>query len=238
MLKKTQRKSLVFHVVQQIEDAILNGEYNSGEKLPSMNELQEIIGTSQGTIREAFCILSQKGLIDVKVGVKGGAYVKEFNTRAVEDWLSILIRKHKLTYKEIAKFRTDVEVGLIKIVTEKANKNDIKNLNNHLTKLEKYSKIGFKAWSKFIEVEKDFRKNLISIADNYMYEAILLSIYDFFYSYALQLDTYEETTPDLAYIDFKNIVSAIKNGDSSKASELTVNHIERYINAISKKIDA
>jgi len=238
MLKKTQKRSLVYDIVKQIEEAIVSKQYNVGDKLPSINDMQEIIGASQGTIREAFSVLSQKGLIEVKVGVKGGAYVKEQSSEAVVDWLGILIRQNKLTYKEIADFRKDVEVGLINLVANNITKDDFNKLDKFLIKLNNYSNLGSKGWPQFIETENQFRKTLLKIANNRMYEAILVSIYEFLYTYALQLDTDEEIRPDLAYDDFRKIINAMRNGDIAKASCIAVQHINRYIKAISHKIDA
>ncbi len=71
MLKKAKSLSLVRNVVQQIEAAILAGEYGVGDKLPSTRQLQDILGASLGTIREGLARLEQKGLVTVKKGTKG-----------------------------------------------------------------------------------------------------------------------------------------------------------------------
>jgi len=236
MLKMSPKKSLVSDIVKQLEDSIVSGEYKVGEKLPSTSALQEITGTSQGTIREALSILTQKGLIEVKVGFKGGAFVKESNSSVIIDWLGLIIRQHKLTYKEIAEFRKDVEVGLIRLVTDRATKADYEKLFGLLLKMKKYSKHGSKDWPKFLKIEQKIREALLKIANNHMHEVILTSIYEYLYTYALQLDTDQETKPNLAYEDFKNIITALENRDTTKASALAVEHIDRYIDAISKKI--
>ncbi len=68
---KSRRK--FWHIVEEIEASIINGEYAPGSRLPPERELAEKFDVSRPTIREAFIALEVRERIEVKTG--SGVYV-------------------------------------------------------------------------------------------------------------------------------------------------------------------
>lgn len=237
-MKKAQKTSLVKDIVSQIEEAIVNGTYKAGDKLPSLSRLHEILGASQGTLREAFRILAQKGLIEVKLGSKGGAYVMESNSQPVAEGLALLIRQGKISYEDLAEFRKVVEAGLMRLVIDKATEKDIEKLENLLLNLEPYSKKGSEGWSDFLSIEVQIRKELIRISKNSMYEAVLIPIHNNINTYGRKLANDKETRPDRAFSDWCHIIEAVSRGDLNTAVSVTTQHIDRYVKVISAQVKA
>lgn len=64
-------------IYENIKNDILNGNYRSGEKLPSENKFCKIYSTSRGTVRRALDMLSEEGLVNSVHGK--GAFVLENN---------------------------------------------------------------------------------------------------------------------------------------------------------------
>src|ERR687886_1492365 len=62
-------------IAEQIRTAIVTGQLGEGDRLPPERELAEQFGVSRVTIRDALRALEAMGLIDVKVGARGGAFV-------------------------------------------------------------------------------------------------------------------------------------------------------------------
>ena len=112
MFQKARQNRIFQDVVEQIQEAILQGTLNPGDKLPPERELKEMFGASRGTLREALRILEQKGLITIKIGVAGGAVVNALSTDQVSESLDLLIRYQKASLKDLAEFREGVE-GLV-----------------------------------------------------------------------------------------------------------------------------
>ncbi|AJA46468.1 trehalose operon transcriptional repressor [Clostridium pasteurianum DSM 525 = ATCC 6013] len=65
------------YIYESIKNDIINGNYKSGEKLPSENDLCKIYNTSRGTVRRALDILSEEGLVNSVHGK--GAFVLDNN---------------------------------------------------------------------------------------------------------------------------------------------------------------
>lgn len=70
MLKAEQvrRKRLYENVVEQIEEAIVDGDLRPGDFLPAEREMCESFGVSRTAVREALFALQQNGLIDLENG--------------------------------------------------------------------------------------------------------------------------------------------------------------------------
>ncbi|MGI6554563.1 MAG: FadR/GntR family transcriptional regulator [Bacillota bacterium] len=68
-IKKVKRKRIYEDIAEQLEEAILTGELNPGEKLPSEKELAKMFGVSKASIRQALTVLEIKGIIERKQGV-------------------------------------------------------------------------------------------------------------------------------------------------------------------------
>ncbi|MBW2297456.1 MAG: FadR family transcriptional regulator, partial [Deltaproteobacteria bacterium] len=99
-------------IVDQIQEAILEGRLQTGDILPSERDLKEMFNTSRGTLREALRVLEQKGLIEIKLGVGGGSVVKEVSVDKISESLALLIRTQRVSLNHLAEFREAVE-GII-----------------------------------------------------------------------------------------------------------------------------
>ncbi|MCP4669772.1 MAG: FadR family transcriptional regulator, partial [Desulfobacula sp.] len=109
MFKKAKQNRVFQDVVDQIQNAILNGELAPGSKLPPERALKDMFDTSRGTLREALRVLEQKGLIEIKLGVAGGAIVKRIDTEPIAESLALLIRSGKVSLKHLSEFRILIE---------------------------------------------------------------------------------------------------------------------------------
>lgn len=88
--EKVSTKKVSEFIREQLEEAIILKELMSEEQLPSERDLAEIFNASRITVREALSALEEKGLIEKRVGAKGGTFV-----------LPLTANSHKRTREEI-----------------------------------------------------------------------------------------------------------------------------------------
>jgi DNA-binding FadR family transcriptional regulator len=108
-------------IVTQIERAIFAGELSSGDRLQSERELAEQFGVSRITVRDALRVLEARGLIHVRVGATGGAFVADANIDSVAESISTMIRLKRMTLSELAEARTIVEVATASLAAQRAD---------------------------------------------------------------------------------------------------------------------
>lgn len=66
-------------VARRLADAVRTGKFKVGDRFPSERRLAEQLGVSRPTVREAERILIEMGIISIKAGVNGGAFVTSEN---------------------------------------------------------------------------------------------------------------------------------------------------------------
>lgn len=62
-------------IVDQIRELMGQGRLRAGERLPSQRDLCERFAVSRATVRVALRMLQATGLIEVRIGCRGGAFV-------------------------------------------------------------------------------------------------------------------------------------------------------------------
>jgi GntR family transcriptional regulator, transcriptional repressor for pyruvate dehydrogenase complex len=228
MFNKVNQNSRVEDVVVQIEETIVAEKLKPGDKLAPLHELEDIFGTSQGTLREALRIVKQKGLVEVKLGTKGGVFIKEPTTDSVAQGLSLLIRQRKISLDDLAQFRKVIESGLMSLVIERATKRDINELNHFRSEFQLYTREGGAGWHSFLEVEVKLRKALIRMARNKLYETVLFPIHENLFTYAYTYLDKKAVYVEEAYNDWCKIIDAVERRDVGTAISLIQDHILRF----------
>jgi GntR family transcriptional repressor for pyruvate dehydrogenase complex len=91
MFKKIPRARLYAIVAEEIEKAILEGQYEVGARLPSEQSMADQFEVSRNVVREALKVLQERNLVEVLDG--SGAYVASPNPAAPRNALGRYIRQ-------------------------------------------------------------------------------------------------------------------------------------------------
>ncbi|NJS38652.1 MAG: FCD domain-containing protein [Rhodobacteraceae bacterium] len=105
-LKVTPEK-LSQSVVRQIEQLILRGILQPGERLPSERDMAEKLGVSRPSLRDAISDLAERGLLSSRAG--SGVFVAEVLGSAFSPALIQLFATHEEAVFDYIAFRRDME---------------------------------------------------------------------------------------------------------------------------------
>ena len=104
-----QRVRSFDHIVDQIREVIASGGMTPGERLPSERDMGVTFGVSRTTLREALRALEAQGVIEIRTGSRGGAFIAEPSADNVAGALGALLRFRSATARELAEFREPFE---------------------------------------------------------------------------------------------------------------------------------
>jgi len=228
MFRAAKQSRIFQDIVDQVQEAILGGSIKAGDMLPAERELKEMFQTSRGTLREALRVLEQKGLIEIKLGVGGGAMIKSANSKQIGESLDILIRSQRVSLNHLCEFRKGVEGDVVALAAQRATAADILHLKELLKEAKKHAEKGSTHRDAFIEADKKLHLAMAQISKNPIYISILKMVHNNIQRYYDSFLPMEKRELMENYEDLCGIVQAVEKRDEAKSKSLAQSHIRRF----------
>jgi GntR family transcriptional regulator, transcriptional repressor for pyruvate dehydrogenase complex len=122
-----QTTKLFEQITEQIEQQILRGDLQSGDRLPTERELAEQFHASRTAVREAMKILAQKGLLEMRPG--RGTIVINGTSQALRDSLGLMLRVAQADSAcELVEVREILEPEIAALAAARATERDVVDL--------------------------------------------------------------------------------------------------------------
>jgi GntR family transcriptional repressor for pyruvate dehydrogenase complex len=126
--------TLVDRAREQVENLIISGTLQLGQRLPSERKLGEMLGVSRTVVRETIRALAANGLIEVRRGL--GNYVGELGPGMIRDSVSLLLRANRLTPQQVFELRSVLEITVAGLSAERARAEDIAAISAEISALD------------------------------------------------------------------------------------------------------
>jgi DNA-binding FadR family transcriptional regulator len=233
MFKKAKQNRVFQDVVEQVQDAILNGKLKPGTKLPPERELKDMFTTSRGTLREALRVLEQKGLIEIKLGVTGGAIVKRIDAEPTVESLALLIRSGGVSLEHLAEFRIKLEGSLVELAATRATKKDIKELESIYNQAKAFYEKN--DWENFLKTDEKAHTYMGTMTRNPVFQFVQKTIHANIHQYYREYLHMNRKRTLENLTDFEKIIDAMKANDAKAASEIMMDHVKRFSNKMQEK---
>jgi DNA-binding FadR family transcriptional regulator len=170
-------------VALQIEAAIIEGKIAPGENLPSERELQGLFQTGRGVIREALRALKQKGLIEVRKGAKGGAFVKQMEVANASESLALFLKQNHIPPGQVIEFRESLDRTITTLAIARGTEAEKKSLLRKALKLEELLRQPTQDPARISELDRELNIDLAMMTRNPIFEWIMRAIQLGFSSY-------------------------------------------------------
>ncbi len=112
-------------LAHELRERILSGEYPEGTPLPPERELVVQTRMSRTTVREALRILEVQGLIRIKAGRAGGAFVQRPGEESVAKSLELLIRGRQIRLAAVHETREAIEPSCARLAAQHRTSGDL-----------------------------------------------------------------------------------------------------------------
>ena len=128
-IARTRRSGRVSETIaSRITEQISSGALRPGEKLPAERDMAERFRTSRVSVREAYRSLEELGLLTIRRGAEGGAFITDLDHKAVVRSFSLMLRLGKTTHAEIAEACLLVEPPIARLAARRARADDLARL--------------------------------------------------------------------------------------------------------------
>ncbi|HAF09128.1 MAG TPA: hypothetical protein DCK98_03480 [Chloroflexi bacterium] len=209
-------------IVSQIERAIFDGELKTGDRLESERELAERFGVSRITVRDALRVLEARGLVHVKVGASGGAFVSETNVDQVAESISTMILLRRMTLSGVAEARTVVETATCEFAAERADPAAIERIEREVER----GRSVVREQAPHTEASMDFHVAVAEAAKNELLSATVVAYRDLLVQTLHDMrDVRSAKATQKAH---EQILDAIRSHDPEAARRLMLAHLQDF----------
>ncbi|HET7700051.1 MAG TPA: FCD domain-containing protein [Candidatus Limnocylindria bacterium] len=209
-------------IVSQIERAIFSAELSAGDRLQSERELADQFGVSRITVRDALRVLEARGLIRVKVGAMGGAFVADANTDRVAESISTMIRLKRMTISELAEARKVVEAATAELAAQRADAASVSRLQQNVDRARPLLREPIT----HADASMDFHVELARVAGNEVLEATV-EAYRALLVPAIR-DLRDDRSGRATQRAHEELIEAVRRHDSEGARDIMLTHLADF----------
>src|SRR3954463_16655061 len=100
-------------IAERIKAAIRDGRLAPGDQLPPERDLTRQLGVSRVSVRDALRMLEANGLIEVRVGARGGAFVTAPAPSLVSEGFADMLRMADVSAADVTELRLVFELAML-----------------------------------------------------------------------------------------------------------------------------
>ncbi|PKN61769.1 MAG: hypothetical protein CVU57_27510 [Deltaproteobacteria bacterium HGW-Deltaproteobacteria-15] len=213
-IDKTRRFA---QVSRQLRKSIFGGVYRPGQRLPNERDLAETFGTSRIIVREAIWDLKKSGLVEVKRGAQGGAFVQEMRHEAVTSVMRDMVSLGKVRPAHIIEVRLLIEPAVAALAAERATEEDLRELSRYLAIIPK------KQTDEYVHWQIGFHRMVAKASQNPLFAMQVNIFLDFSEEMILNLRRKDRLYHDIT--THPAILERIAQRDADGARRLFYDHL-------------
>lgn len=215
-------------LANDLRERILRGEFPAGTALPPERELVNQTRMSRTTVREALRILEVQGLVVVKTGRSGGAFVQQPGGEAVASSVSLLIRGQQLRLTALLETREAIEPACASLAARYRTDDDLAALDAANARIGNVSA----PLETFLQANVDWHLAVATASHNELLTGFMSALSDAIYSSTENRAFIDDDVRKTTFKAHKTITDAIRSGDPAAAMRRMTKHVHGYAEAV------
>ena len=210
-------------IVEQIRLLMRQGQLKPGDRLPPERDLCERFGVSRVTVREALRMLESSGLVEIRVGARGGAFVTAPSSDRVGEGLADLLPLSVISAPDVTEVRKILEAGIVPLVCERATEEDLADLEAICQR----SEAALAAGDYSMDMSLEFHIRVAQATHN---PAVVMLVESFRGPILMSLQQAHEAAPEMGGLstrEHEQFIEAVRRRDVDTASTIMREHLER-----------
>ena len=204
-------------IMDQIKEAVKNGELKRGDKLPSERELSEKLEVSRASVREALKALEMLGLIESRHGE--GNFIKTNFEDSLLEPLSIIFLLMGSKNEEIIQLRKIIEPEAAAMAAKNITEDELAEIYELMDEMENTTDRKV-----CVDLDKKFHYKIVKASGNNLISSIMFSVSSLIEKY-IDSSHINDDNKTIIESQHKAIYKAIREHDSEKAFNLLKDHL-------------
>jgi DNA-binding FadR family transcriptional regulator len=132
MFRPARPRRAFDEIISQVRTLVQEGRLTPGSRLPSERALAAQFEVSRNTVREAIRMLEVSGIVIVKKGASGGAFIASSDPEAISKSMAenLLLTRYSLT--DLTEAREGIEAVAVRVACERRTDADLQRMEDLL----------------------------------------------------------------------------------------------------------
>lgn len=215
-------------LADDLRNRILRGDFPEGTALPPERELVIQTRMSRTTVREALRILEVQGLVRIRTGRSGGAFVQKPGEESVANTVSLLIRGRKIRMTALLETREAIEPACAQLAAKYRTDEDIHRLEeaNAAIDVESASLDGF------LQANLDWHMGVALASHNELLIGFMRAISAAIYTGTNNQGFVDDAVRSTTVRAHQSVTDAIRAQDVDAALRRMTRHVHSYAEAV------
>ena len=215
-------------LAEDMRERILRGEFPEGTALPTERDLVTQTNMSRATVREALRILEVQGLVRIKTGRSGGAFVQHPDGESIASSVDLLIRGRQIRLSALLETREAIEPACAQLAAKYRTDEDLERLERANKAISDESG----SLAAFLQANVDWHVGVAIASHNELLTGFMLALSRAIYTSTDNqgfINTDVRVTTAKAH---RSITAAIRGQDADAAVRRMKRHVHSYAQAV------
>lgn len=218
-------------IAHRIKKQISDGALRPGERLPAERDMAQRFRTSRVSVREAYRSLEELGLLTIRRGAEGGAFIADLDHRPVMRSLSLMLRLGKTTHEEITEARLMMEPPIALLAARRAHAREIARLQQ----VVRQQQLALASRGDYSPFDLQFHRSVAECARNLPLKVLMDALCDLTVEVVAGLDLSSGVQHQVCD-SHRRIADAIERRDEQAAYDLMLQHVAQVQERLGKVI--
>lgn len=151
-------------IIDQVREQLRSGALRPGDKLPSERDFAIQLGVSRNTVREAVRMLEIAGLVSLKKGASGGAFITSDNSEALSQGLVDGLTLANFSIADLMEARIALDTAIARHAAAEATVEQVEELRALVDKAMALSEP--EQWPRRLTAHVAFEEKMAEVAGN------------------------------------------------------------------------
>lgn len=214
-------------LADDLRERILRGEFPEGTALPPERELVTQTHMSRTTVREALRILEVQGLVQIRTGRSGGAFVQKPGEESIASSVNLLIRGRQIRMAALLETRESIEPSCAQMAARRRTAADLEALDRANDAISVDGPL-----SDFLTANIEWHIAVAVASHNELLTGFMLALSRAIYASTDNQGFINEEVRRTTVRAHQSITDAIRAGDPEAAVRRMERHVHAYAEAV------